>query len=156
MKIVIICGHPPGVSLKMRLGCYKHFLVLFTKENQHSKSVLTLKINLHVTVSHCKLVKLPMQPDSSCVVLGAEFLHGVQFWRAGNTIVFSPASPRHVQLSLTHTLLLRVGLRNSSDLCLSQPQVGSKARHTVHPYPHPLSMSQFPDFALYLTLTCPE
>jgi len=67
MKILFICHHPPGVSLKLWLGCYKHVLVLFTKKNQYNKDVLTLKLT-HVIVLHDKPVKLHLPPNSRRMV----------------------------------------------------------------------------------------
>ena len=53
MKIMFICYYPPGVNLRMGLGCYKHVLVLLTKENQYTKGVLTLKL---IPLSQCDTV----------------------------------------------------------------------------------------------------
>ena len=44
MKIVFIRHYPPDVSSKLRLGCYKHVLVLPAKTSLSRKGVLTLKL----------------------------------------------------------------------------------------------------------------
>jgi len=149
MKIVFICHYSPSVSLKIKLRCYKHVLVLLTEESQYSKGVLTLKL-IHLSVMrHYKLVKLPMQLNASCMVLGADNVHGVGFWRAAYVLIFSSA-PHSAWPRRYVAKLLRTG---SATVAISAPLDHWWAQRLGIPLPTSLGHERAPP--LY-AVSCPH